>query len=237
MSVRIGTAGWAIPRIHRDRFPEEGGGLERYAARLTCAEINSTFYRPHKQSTFERWRDTTPDDFRFAVKIPQAITHDARLADSEGLLADFLAMIAPLAEKLGPLLVQLPPSLPFDVGVAGAFLSAFRDRHAGPIALEPRHASWFAAEPEALLVEHEVARVAADPAKVPEAAQPGGWTGLRYWRLHGSPQTYRTPYGPERLDALAELVRASTAETWINFDNTTSGAAAGDALDLAERLG
>jgi len=237
VSLRIGTAGWAIPRIHRERFPEEGSGLERYAARLTCAEVNTTFYRPHRPATFERWRDATPEGFRFAVKVPRAITHERRLADCGDLLAMFLQMAAPLGDKLGPLLVQLPPSLPLEAATAGAFLADLRRRHAGPVALEPRHVSWFTDEAENLLADHGVARVAADPAKVPEAARPGGADTLRYWRLHGSPDMYRTPYGPERLDALAEAVRASPVETWVVFDNTTSGAAAGDALDLAARLG
>lgn len=236
MAVRIGTAGWAIPRIHRERFPEAGSGLERYAARLNCAEINSTFYRPHRPATFERWRETTPEHFRFAVKLPRTISHEQRLADSDDLLAAFLEMIAPLEEKLGPLLVQLPPSQPFDPAVAQTFLEDLRRRHAGPVAWEPRHASWFSAEAEALLAAHAVARVAADPAKVPAAAVPGGADTLRYWRLHGSPDMYRTPYGAERLDALAAEIGASTVETWAIFDNTTTGAAAGDALDLAARL-
>jgi uncharacterized protein YecE (DUF72 family) len=237
VAVRIGTAGWAIPRLHRERFPEAGSGLERYAARLNCAEINSTFYRPHRPATFERWRETTPEHFRFAVKLPRTISHERRLADSGDLLAGFLGMIAPLGDKLGPLLVQLPPSQPIDPAVAGAFLTDLRRRHAGPVAWEPRHASWFTPEAEALLAAHAVARVAADPAKVPAAAVPGGAATLRYWRLHGSPDMYRTPYGPQRLDALAAEVAASEVETWVIFDNTTTGAAAGDALDLAERLG
>ena len=237
MTPRIGTAGWAIPGIHRDRFPEDGSGLERYAARLNCAEINSTFYRPHRPATFERWRDTTPGDFRFAVKVPRTISHERRLADSGDLLAAFLEMIAPLGDKLGPLLVQLPPSQPFDPAVAEAFLADLRRRHAGPVAWEPRHASWFSPDAESLLAAHAVARDAAAPAKVPEAAGPGGADTLRYWRLHGSPDMYRTPYGAARLDALAAEVCASQAETWVIFDNTTTGAAAGDALDMVERLG
>lgn len=235
MRARIGTAGWAIPRQHAEHFPTEGSGLERYAAVFNAVEINTTFYRPHRPATFERWAATTPDDFRFAVKIPKAITHERRLADSADLLAAFLEMIAPLGGKLGPLLVQLPPSLPLDPEIAGAFLAELRRRHGGPVAWEPRHASWFTPEADALLADHAVARVAADPAKAPDAAVPGGAPHLRYRRLHGSPAMYRSPYDDAWIDALAAEARTAPVETWIVFDNTASGAAAGDALKVRER--
>ena len=98
------------------------------------------------------------------------------------------------------------------------------------------HESWFADDVDAFLAEREVARVAADPAKVPRAADPGGWKGLRYHRLHGSPRTYYSSYSREYLEALAARLRAETVETWCIFDNTASGAALGNALDLRDLL-
>lgn len=236
MTVRVGTAGWAIPQACRDQFPCSGSALERYASRLNCAEINTTFYRPHRPATFERWAASTPAGFRFAVKIPRTITHERRLAGAADLLDPFLEMIAPLGDRLGPLLVQLPPTLIFGAQVTAGFLSALRRRHRGGIALEPRHSSWFDPEPERLLVDRGVARVAADPARVPTAAEPGGAPRLRYWRLHGSPRMYWSAYPDDRLQALARVVAGSADETWVIFDNTTSGAAVGDALKLSGRL-
>jgi uncharacterized protein YecE (DUF72 family) len=134
--------------------------------------------------------------------------------------------------------VQLPPTLAFDVAVAGDFLAALRARHAGPVVVEPRHASWFAADAERLLVDARVGRVAADPARVPAAAEPGGWPGTVYWRLHGSPRTYYSAYDAVHLDALAERLGAPGASPgWCIFDNTALGAATENALDLLERLG
>jgi uncharacterized protein YecE (DUF72 family) len=235
--IRIGTAGWAVPRAVAAAFPAEGSGLQRYAARFACAEINTTFYRPHQPKTFARWAETTPPGFRFAVKLPKAISHDARLAGPLDALDAFLEQVACLGDKLGPLLVQLPPGLPFDPEVAARFTDALRERFDGPVAWEPRHPSWFEPEPDALLRAHRIARVAADPAKVPAAAVPGGWPGLAYWRWHGSPRMYWSSYEPEVLDALADRLKASpAAEAWCVFDNTTSGAAAANALSLAERL-
>jgi uncharacterized protein YecE (DUF72 family) len=232
MTIRIGTAGWSLYRAG-EAFPAEGTGLARYAARLNAVEINTSFYRPHQRKTYERWAASTPDDFRFAVKVPQAITHERRLVGADDLLARFLDETDGLGAKRGPLLVQLPPSLAFEVERVGAFLATWRDRTDAPTVLEPRHASWFEAEPDALLAAHHVARVAADPAVVPLAAEPGGWRKLTYYRLHGSPVIYASAYEPEVLRVLATQL---TDEAWCVFDNTRFGAATWDALALTKSL-
>jgi uncharacterized protein YecE (DUF72 family) len=159
-----------------------------YGAVLNAVEINTSFYRPHRTATYERWDASVPKDFRFAVKIPKAITHEHRLKDTDTLLDRFLSEAGGLGPKLGPLLIQLPPSLSFQQGVADRFLSELRSRVEGSIVCEPRHASWFTPEVEALLDRLRIARVATDPAPVPGADEPGGWRGLSYYRLHGSPR-------------------------------------------------
>ncbi|MEI9890024.1 MAG: DUF72 domain-containing protein [Caulobacteraceae bacterium] len=231
--IRIGTAGWGLPAMTRRRFPGEGTILERYAAVFPAVEINSSFYRPHRPQTYERWAASTPPGFRFALKAPKAITHGARLADCGARLADFRGQAQGLGDRLGPLLVQLPPSLAFDAATARQFFEDLRMLWPETVACEPRHSSWFGAEAEDLLIAFEVARVAADPAPDPRAAHPGGWPGLAYWRLHGSPKMYVSTYGPERLARLrATLARSEAGETWCIFDNTAAGAAAANALDL-----
>ncbi|MDP3660424.1 DUF72 domain-containing protein, partial [Phenylobacterium sp.] len=192
--LRIGTAGWSVPRAAADAFPADGSVLQRYSARLSAVEVNSSFYRPHRRQTYERWRDATPDGFRFAVKAPRAITHEARLVDCAEGLAAFLLQIGGLSGKLGPLLVQLPPKLAFDAVVAARFFDDLRTRWSGSVACEPRHASWFEGAADDLLIAHRIARVAAHPAPHPLAASPGGWSGLAYWRLHGSPRMYASDY-------------------------------------------
>src|ERR671910_1309915 len=141
--ARIGTAGWSIPKEHAAPFPATGSHLERYAKVLNAVEINSSFYRPHRTTTYERWAASVPESFRFAVKVPKAITHELRLKDADDLLDRFLSEVSGLGPKLGPLLVQLPPSLRFEDGVADIFLSELRSHVKGPIVCEPRHASWF----------------------------------------------------------------------------------------------
>jgi len=236
--IRIGTAGWSIPRQVAPSFPAAGTALERYAARFPVAEINSSFHRPHRPATWQRWRDATPAGFRFSVKLAKAITHERKLIDCEPALDAFMAQALTLDEKLAVILVQLPPKLAFDAQVAEAFFAALRARSPAALACEPRHPSWFGAEAEALLAEQRVCRVAADPAVCEAAARPGGWRGLSYWRLHGSPVVYRSSYA-DRIAALAGLLREEAAEreTWCIFDNTASSAAAGDGLALAAATG
>ena len=231
MTRFLGTAGWAIPRAVSEVFPADGSGLQRYAARFNAVEINSTFYRSHRPGTLERWRATTPASFRFSVKAPWAITHEARLQGCGSRLGQFLEEIAPLAEKLGAILVQLPPTLAFDAGVTAGFLETLRDRWNGPVALEPRHATWFGPEAGALLQAHRIARVAADPARVPAAGAPGGDQALAYWRLHGSPRLYYSSYGAEPLAALGQAIAQASGDAWCIFDNTASGAAVSQTLN------
>jgi len=196
-------------------------------------ELNTTFYRSHREATYARWSESTGPKFQFAVKIPKAITHEARLTDAHGSLESFLAETAHLGRKRGPLLVQLPRSLPFDVRVADRFFDDVRRRHAGPVVCEPRHPSWFDPEAETLLAAYSVARAAADPPPHPLAGTPGGWPSLAYWRLHGSPRIYFGPYGESQIASIAENIRDSSAvEKWCIFDNTASGAATADALTV-----
>jgi uncharacterized protein YecE (DUF72 family) len=179
-----------------------------------------------------------PHDFRFSVKVPRTITHERALADCGDPIAKLLDEMAGLGDKLGVLLVQLPPKLVFDSAIAETFFHQLTAASAARVVCEPRHASWFAAEADALLAGLRVARVAADPARVPAAAMPGGWRGFSYWRLHGSPVVYHSPYGAERLKSYgAQIAQAeSAAPAWCIFDNTASFAALGDALALDDLL-
>jgi uncharacterized protein YecE (DUF72 family) len=232
--VLVGTAGWTIPRQVAANFPPEGSALQRYAARFPVAEINSSFHRPHRTSTWERWRDSVPRGFRFSVKLPKRITHDLKLIGCDDELDLFLMQAQTLGEKLAVLLVQLPPKLEFDAGLADKFFASLLSRTSARIACEPRHPSWFSETADADLRQHGVARVAADPAIVRVAGQPGGAADLAYWRLHGSPVKYRSSYA-ERLPAIAAEVQTAAktgAEVWCIFDNTASSAALGDALML-----
>ena len=239
-AIRIGCTGWSLPAGMAGAFPGEGGHLARYARRLRAVEISSSFYRHHLPRTYARWAATVPDGFRFAVKLPRAVTHEARLGPAgRPVLARFLAEVAGLGVRLGPLLAQLPPSLAFDPARTTAFFADLAARTDAALACEPRHPSWFTGQADALLADLKVARVAADPSVVPAAGVPGGWGGLVYRRLHGSPVVYRSPYPHDALAALAATLaeEAGRAPAWCFFDNTAEGAAPRDALALLALLG
>ncbi|MBA2673931.1 DUF72 domain-containing protein [Ramlibacter sp.] len=238
--IRIGCAGWSLPRAVQQAFGEGGSHLQRYATRLNAAEINSSFHRPHARSLYERWADSVPADFRFSAKLPKTITHERRLVDCEGELHAFLGQVAGLGTRLACLLVQLPPSLAFDADIAARFLETLRNTCGDTaLAMEPRHASWFTDEADGLLQRMQVARVLADPVRHAPGQWPGGWPQRVYLRLHGSPRMYYSSYPPEQLQAVAHRMRqASDAgqEVWCIFDNTASGAAADNALALLRAL-
>jgi uncharacterized protein YecE (DUF72 family) len=240
--LHIGTAGWSLPKASAHAFPTEGSHLKRYAQVLTGAEINSSFYRSHRAEVYARWAAQTPADFRYSVKVPRAITHDGRLRAARIPLQRFIEETSGLGDRLGVVLVQLPPSLIFEPRPARKFFGLLAAMFGGSVVCEPRHVSWFGDAANRLLVAARVGRVAADPARWPAAAVPGGWLGsdgdgtgaVVYHRWHGSPRTYWSSYEDSWLKArAAELQRWPAAcDRWCIFDNTASGAAIVNALQM-----
>ncbi|MDB4872275.1 MAG: hypothetical protein JWL97_3279 [Gemmatimonadales bacterium] len=237
--IHLGVAGWSIRREHADKFSLTGTHLQRYASVFNAVEINSCFYRPHRFSTYERWAASVPEDFRFSVKLPKVVTHEARLAGAVPAVDRFLAETAGLGAKRGPILVQLPPSLSFEKDVALGFFRELRDRFEGEVVFEPRHETWFTPEVESMLADHRVARVAADPARVPAAAVPAGHDRLVYLRLHGSPRIYYSAYPAQELERITAFMQEKVdlgISSWCIFDNTALGAATADALAVRSQL-
>ncbi len=235
----VGCAGWSLPKASAGAFPGDGSQLERYAAVFPAVEINSSFYRPHRPATYAKWADCVPDDFRFAVKVPRAITHDARLEKVEQQLVRFASEAGELGEKLGCLLVQLPPKSGFVDETARAFFRQLHGIFGCTVAFEARHPSWFSEAATELLVESRVTRVIADPA----AGQPGPHvptsSNAVYVRLHGSPRIYYSRYTPEYVESVRRALaqRAAAGSTcWCIFDNTASGEATANALELLHGL-
>jgi uncharacterized protein YecE (DUF72 family) len=231
----LGTAGWNVPSACRDRVGCEGSHLERYAQVLNAVEINTSFYRPHRRTTYEKWSRATPAQFRFAVKVPRSVTHVDGLADAE--IRRFLDETAGLGEKLAVFLIQFPPSKRFDEQEAHTLFESLQVHTSVHLVCEPRHASWFTPDIDQWLAERRIARVAADPAPATNADLPGGWQGLRYFRLHGAPRVYYSAYDEPLLTKLGERLSATqaTSETWCIFDNTAMGAAMENALSLKAR--
>jgi uncharacterized protein YecE (DUF72 family) len=236
-NIYIGCAGWSIPSIYANypEIPRAGSQLERYASVLSAVEINSSFYRPHRPETYARWRDTTPPLFRFSVKMPKAITHEKKLVDIDVLLDRFIVEVTQLEEKLGCLLLQLPPKLKFDQCIANRFFAALQKRTAVKVMCEPRHPSWFQNDVTELFMTHHITRVIADPPIAGVGHMPLPKSDTVYIRLHGSPNMYRSPYSENYLNELGRWIELQVNEgsqVWCIFDNTAEGAALENALFL-----
>jgi uncharacterized protein YecE (DUF72 family) len=235
----IGCAGWSLPVALASRFPEGHSHLARYAQRFNSVEINSSFYRAHLPSTYRRWAASVPEGFRFAVKIPRSISHEARLRNAIPSLQTFLGQVDELGAKLGCLLLQLPPSLVYVPTEALPFFDRLVQLHREPVACEPRHPSWFRPAVDRALRERGIARVGADPARHRRAAVPAGDTRLQYFRLHGSPRIYYDPYSDTALRRIERRLTRSAkgcVQRWCIFDNTALGHAVTNGLDLVGRI-
>jgi uncharacterized protein YecE (DUF72 family) len=230
-TLRIGTAAWALPKALRVSESANKSILEQYAELFDAVEINSSFYRPHRRSTYERWRASVPQSFRFSIKVPKKITHELGLVRCESETVSFMDGVRGLEDKLSVLLVQLPASRTFDEPIARAFFKALRQETAVQIVCEARSPTWFADAATAMFEEYRLTRVVADP--IPSGCEVVAPAHARfaYFRLHGSPRMYYSPYSMGFLQGVAAAARAA-AETWCIFDNTAAGAAWSDATQL-----
>lgn len=238
LPVYIGCAGWSVPGAMAAEFPHGGSHLERYAAVFPGVEINTSFYRPHRPATYARWRDSVPDAFRFAVKVPKEITHVLRLQNADAALEKFLGEAAHLQHKLGCLLVQLPPRLSYDAASAQAFFRRLRGITDVALVCEPRHRTWFDPAAADALAGFGVAYVSADPqvASLPVSASAAR---IVYYRLHGAPVMYYSAYPDAYLEQLAMRIERDVQagrQVWCIFDNTAEGAAVPNALSMLARL-
>ncbi len=234
----VGTAGWTIPALYKEAFPSTGSHLSRYGHVLNAVEINSTFYKLPRQSTIERWIGEVPPALRYSLKTPKEITHEKRLSGVEVSWMNFIDTLHAFQEKLGCVLVQLPPSLDYSIEAVNT-LEYFRAHHPGSIVLEPRHASWTSVEAEGILRQLQIGRVAADPACHPSLAEPGGDLSLVYFRLHGSPRKYWSAYPIDQLEqwgGQALDAHSRGIPVWVVFDNTARGAATMDALTFMQEI-
>jgi uncharacterized protein YecE (DUF72 family) len=235
--IRVGIAGWSVPASYRATEPA-ASQLERYAAYFDCVEINSSFHRPHRITTFSRWADCVPADFRFAAKLPKTITHAHRLVSCADEVTRFCAALAGLKDKLGALLVQLPPSLVFDEAAATAVFSQLSHASSAAIVCEARHPSWFHLDVDQFFGAVGVTRVFADPPISPSLQPAAAAESFAYLRLHGQPRRYYSAYSSEYLAGLASRLRVAIAGAgaWCIFDNTASAAAWPNALQLKDEL-
>ena len=262
--IEIGISGWAYRSWQGDFYPADLPASDQLAyvsRRFTTVEINASFYSLRRPATYERWHDETPPGFVFAVKGGRYITHLKRLREPYVPLANFLASgVLALDDKLGPVLWQLPATLPFDESTLAHFLDSLPSdtaqarrlaAHHGPQvegrswlhdlpvrplrhAMEARHESYLSASCLSLLRSHDVALVISDSA--------GSWptleettTDFAYIRLHGSERLYAGGYSEAALQGWRDKIRdlsAAGGPVYVYFDNDSDGRAPFDAQRL-----
>lgn len=236
----IGTAGWGIPHEAKKKFSAKGSHLERYSKKLNCAEINSSFYKEHKFETYLKWASLVPADFRFSVKLFKYFTHERRLLEGGAKLRDNLKNILGLKEKFAVLVVQLPPSLTFNYTVAKKFFLQLKKFCPCQIVVEPRNISWASSQAIDLLQQLNIGKILADPepCKISKSMRSQVEKNIRYYRLHGSPEIYKSNYDNKaihRIKAVLDKPIVSTQQTWVIFDNSMYGFATENALQLTEK--
>jgi uncharacterized protein YecE (DUF72 family) len=240
--LRIGTSGWQ----YRDWRPAKGEDqgerlypaglpqrlwLEHYAGRFDVVEVNNAFYRLPERSTFEQWRSRTPADFSFAVKMSRYLTHVKRLREPAEPVARFLGRAEALGDKLGPVLLQLPPTLRADLDLLEETLRQFG--RSVRVAVEPRHETWFTDDCRRLLERHGAALCWADRLGRPVTPL---WVtaAFGYLRLHEGRAKPWPRYGRQALDTWLERLDGSP-DAYVFFNNDPGGAAVIDAAVLAAR--
>jgi uncharacterized protein YecE (DUF72 family) len=241
--LHIGTSGWSYKHWSGPFYPEgvkPAKYLEYYVTEFDCVELNASFYRTPSVKTVEGWARRTPVSFRFCIKMSQFITHRKKLVDTAEPLGRFLAVFDPLRERLGPFLVQLPPSLQFDTSVAESFLQLLAShRNTGEFALEARHDSWFTPESLSLLRHYGIASVIADSGG--RFAEADALTSPTvYLRFHGRGGLYSSPYSTDELTSFACKIKIWLAEgrqVWAFFNNDIDGHAVHNARELHALVG
>ncbi len=235
--VHIGTSGWIYHHWGGVFYPEDcpkTRWLEFYARHYGTVELNASFYRLPKPQTFANWREKTPHIFLWAVKANRYITHIKRLRDPEEPLERFFNSVEMLGEKLGPILVQLPPNLSFDEAVFGNFCHKLKGNHL--YALEVRHPSWANQRAVQILGDYNIALCISDTAgRYPYIEE--DTATFFYIRLHGSTKLYASEYTEEELQMYARKIRDWPKDTYLYFDNDYRGYAIKNAKRLKEILG
>jgi uncharacterized protein YecE (DUF72 family) len=236
MPLLIGTSGWQYRDWRGGLYPAgvaQRRWLEHYAGHYQTVENNNSFYRLPPAQTFAGWRERTPGDFVMAVKASRYLTHVKRLRDPEEPVARLLGAAAALGPKLGPVLLQLPPTLRAEPGLLDACLTEFRQARLraghGPVrvAVEPRHESWWTEQVRQILAAHDAALCWADRLGRPVTPlwATAGWGYLRFHEGTADPWP---SYGEQALRSWAGRVRRAWpagADVYVYFNNDPGGAA------------
>lgn len=232
MTLWVGTSGWQYRDWRGVLYPPgcpTRKWLAEYVLHFSTVENNNAFYRLPELETFARWRDSTPPGFVMAVKASRYLTHIKRLREPQEPVARLLSRVEGLGDRLGPILLQLPPTLKADHGLLADCLGQFP---AGVrVAVEPRHESWWTQQTAQLLTEHQATLVWADrnSRRITPLWRTANWG---YVRFHAGSARPWPRYGSTALRSwLDRIIRAwdDEADVFVYFNNDPGGAAVANA--------
>lgn len=234
MDWHIGCSGFHYKHWRGGFYPEKLAmtkWFEFYCQHFKTLELNVTFYRFPRPAFVEAWYDKSPDDFTFAVKAPRAITHFKKFNDTGKMLTSFYETINNgLKEKQGPVLFQLPPNYNYTDEKLKKILNALSPEFNN--VLEPRHASWWQPEIYQRLVEHNITFCGMSHPLLPDDVIQN--TPVIYYRFHGVPDLYRSPYSTEFLQHVVNTVKTnrSAKAGWFYFNNDIDVSAIANAKEM-----
>jgi uncharacterized protein YecE (DUF72 family) len=238
-TIHVGCSGWVYKHWRGILYPEglpQTRWFHRYAEEFDTVEINASFYRLPRESTFDGWREKAPEGFRYALKVNRFITHLKKLVGVDEALHEFVRLSRRLGPALGPLLYQLPPSLKLDLPRLEAFLQLIPRDLAN--VFEFRDTSWYVPETYALLDRYGAAFCVHDMAGSKTERIAVG--PIAYVRFHGGVGKYWGRYSDEALlswpDWLTEQARGGR-ECLCYFNNDIHGHAIHDAQTLKSMVG
>jgi uncharacterized protein YecE (DUF72 family) len=239
MPLLVGTSGWQYPHwrgaLYSPGVPQRLW-LEHYASLYATVENDGTFYRLPAPETFAAWRERTPADFVMALKASRYLTHVRRLRDPEEPVARLMRAAAELGSRLGPVLLQLPPTLTADPPRLAACLAAFTaSALRASIAVEPRHQSWWTESTRDVLAAHGACLCWADQLGHPVTPfwRTAGWGYVRFHKGTAGPSPR---YGTRALQAWLDRLIATwpdEAPVYVFFNNDAEGAAVADSAEFA----
>jgi uncharacterized protein YecE (DUF72 family) len=241
--IHLGTSGWKYDDWKGPFYPDSPADeLALYARRFSTVEIDSTWYRTPARHVVDSWRKRVPDGFRFAAKVPRAITHDKALVDCEAEFNEFLRAMSCLEDRLGPILFQFPPQWNASEGARALreFLPLLPCDW--KFAMEFRHRSWYHDEYSHLLRDAGVAWTLADPNQFPPRVYATApftyirWLGNRYEALEPL-NSLKKDRDAEEAHWAQVIEELPVQEVWGYFNNHWAGFSPGSVMAFKERLG
>lgn len=235
----IGTSGWSYPHWHGTFYPAElakNKWFEYYCEQFKTVELNATFYHAFADNTYEKWYNQAPAGFKYVIKAHRLITHRKYLRDVEAEIKRCWDSAALLKEKLGLILLQLPPQMPYDLDRLAQALNAFPDPH--KVAVEFRNKKWLTEDTKQLLTKLKVTFCTSD---APEIGLTNWLTSdIGYIRLHGHDLSYSGNYSEQELKNIATLAKNMAQQgaktVYVFFNNDAEGYAPMNAQDIKSFL-